>query len=221
MRKKIYCMTVWAALMLYFGIAVMFTVFSQRNYFKNCIRVELLKNTTSGSLVITKSRFVLCEMQTDGTFSFCWNDHEVYENTVIGDTIRVELGGRFADAVILNRYEIEGKKMFTARTGAFIGDALAAQPGGFTVIAHFRGPDRAYIVPSSCVRENGGSYEVAVAAAKEKAWGTAYKVHYETVRIHENNGEQCSLQGLPVGGEIICTGNSALREGADILIESE
>lgn len=218
MKKRVYRIAVWAALMIYFGMAVFLTFFSQRNYFRNCIRVELLKNTSSGSLIIHKSSFAICEMETDGTFTFCWNDYEVYENIAIGDTIRVEILGQFADATILNRYEIEGRKTFTARTGALIGDVLAMQPGGFTVIADFRGPSRAYVIPASCVRENDGSYEVAVAAAEKKAWGTAYKVNYVTVRIHEINEEQCSLQGLPVEGEIIYDGHGKLREGADILI---
>lgn len=218
MPKKIYHVCISFCLVLFFLMAVLMTFVSHRNYLANCIPVEILENTTSESLTITQSCFAEGTLGNDGAFTFHWNDDEVYEKVQIGDRIRVDVGNRIVPAEIINRYEIDGERTFTAQIDTLLGDILMEQPFGFIVSASYKGPSRAYVIPASCVTNTGGSYQVAVATETAKAWGTAYTVHYETIQVHEINEEKCSLKGLPIDGAIIYSSNYRLWEGADILI---
>ena len=189
MKKRVFHICIGACLCLFFLGALIMTHVSHQNYLANCVVVELLDGTTSESLTITQNIYAACTLNADSTFTFHWNNDEVFEKMVIGEVFFVDVGDRIVPAEIVNRYEMEGEQIYMVRLNALIGDILAAGPIGFGVSASYIGERRAYVVPASCVKGSEGIYEIALAVETPKAWGMAYSVHYEPIQIHEINSE--------------------------------
>lgn len=219
MRVRRFRFVISICLALFLIIAVFMTKMSQINYLKNCIEVTTVKKVTSESLMLKKTCYVENMIEKDGTMTFAWNDEDVNLILSVEDLVTIETSNDTFPAEIIDVKEADGIWNYTVRTELANVAEIMKQQDGVTICVEYKGPLRTNVIPSSCIKDDGGIYKVAVVYEKPKVWGTEHYIHYEIVRFYEMNEEKCALINVPTGGEIVSESEGPLFEGTKVVIK--
>lgn len=208
-RKKVIC-----GLILFFMFAIFMTGYSHHRYKENLFRVETI-SAREGTIRIRKTRTVKREPNTYSDIKVKWDLGMYNDELCEGKKITVCTDEQVLEGCITASEKGENNiPIVTVEVDWF--DTPNEDCWDVVLGIEFDSIEYDCIIPTSCVREQGGGAQLAVAYSRKQRWGLEYFVHLEDTYVYEYDasGTECAIRDIPQKGEgiIVQMNVGAIRE---------
>lgn len=202
-------------LIVFFFLAVIMTIISQKNYNNSRIKVSVQEN--AGEERLKLKRIITTELHTDfmGFGTFQWEFGTLAQSISTQDELVVydEDYHVYKSRIIDKQVSEDGKCQLWIHM-----DGNIYMDGTYTIVLNFQGPLREYVYPIEAVNGelNGQEAAIFVVYTREKIFGTEYYVKEEDVMLYEYNEEKMALQN-DTGGPVVLQSEVPLHDGDRVI----